>query len=79
MRVYISTTLFDSEITTILFFFFWNLKMKSRLNDLPQLPSLWHYCGDGLAIGDAPAAQDAGVQLHLVATAASGSREEIDY
>ena len=60
-------------------FFFWNLKVKSRLNDLPQLPSLWHYCGDGLAIGDAPAAQDAGVQLHLVATAASGSREEIDY
>ena len=53
--------------------------MKSRLNDLPQLPSLWHYCGDGLAIGDAPAAQDAGVQLHLVATAASRSREEIDY
>ena len=26
-----------------------------------------------------PAAQDAGMQLHLVATDASGSREEIDY
>ena len=63
------------KITT----FFWggNLKVKFRLNDLPQLPSLWHSCGDELAIRDAPCSPRC--RYGTASTAASGSREEIDY